>query len=88
MVLDATARANFLVWDLLEDRAAVIPVPNHVRDYGNVTLHVAKARGLGEHSMIKHIDARWPRLLEAIEAELTPGRSVLVCVTRILNTRL
>ena len=55
-------------------------MPNHVRDYGNVTLHVARARGLGKHSMIKHIDTRWPRLLEAIEAELTPGRSVLVCM--------
>jgi hypothetical protein len=79
VVLDATARANFL-WDLFEDRAAIIPVPGHVRDYSNVTLHVARATGLGKHSMVKNIGTRCPRLLAALEAELGADRSVFMCM--------
>jgi hypothetical protein len=79
VVLDATARANFL-WDLFEDRAAIIPVPNRVRDYSNVVLHVARAAGLGKHSMVKNINQRCPRVLTALEAEIGPERSVFMCM--------
>jgi hypothetical protein len=79
VVLDATARANFL-WDLFEDRAAIIPVPNRVRDYSRVVLHVARGRALGKGSMSKHINQRCPRLLNALEAELGADRSVFLCM--------
>jgi acetyl-CoA carboxylase carboxyl transferase subunit alpha len=36
-----------------------------------VTLHVARATGLGKHSMVKNIGRRFPRVLAALEAELT-----------------
>jgi hypothetical protein len=79
VVLDATARANFL-WDLFEDKHERPAVPGRVRDYSNVTLHVARDTGLGKHSMVKHIDKRCPRLLQALEAEISPERSVFVCM--------
>jgi hypothetical protein len=56
VVLDATARANFL-WDLFQDRAATIPVPPHVPSYCNVTLHVARATGLGRQHDQEHEQA-------------------------------
>lgn len=77
VVLDATANSNFL-WDLLEGRACIIPTPPNVRDYSNVTLHVARASGLGKHSMIKRAQTRVPGVLSALEREIGPGRSVLM----------
>jgi hypothetical protein len=59
VVLDATASANFL-WELFEERHVRPTVPSHARSYGNVTLHLARASGLGKHSMIERIGERWP----------------------------
>jgi hypothetical protein len=79
VVLDATATQNFL-WDLLEDDAAIVPIASGARSYGNVTLHVTRARGVGKHSMKKHFPTRYPRLLEALEQELGSDRAVFMCV--------
>jgi hypothetical protein len=80
VVLDATARESFL-WDLMEDRAQIIPVPGNVRDYSNVTVHVARtSSGLGKHSMAKNIKTRCPRLLSELETILGPERSVFLCM--------
>jgi hypothetical protein len=80
VVLDATARESFL-WDLMEDRAQISPVPPNVRDYSNVTLHVARTTaGLGKHAMVKSIHTRCPRLLSELEAVLGPERSVFLCL--------
>lgn len=79
VVLDATANANFL-WDLLGTRSQTIPTPPKARNYENVTLHVARASGLGKHSMIKASKARLPRLLAALEKELGSERSVFLCM--------
>lgn len=79
VVLDATASQNFL-WTLLEDRASIVPVPDGARNYENVTLHVARASGVGKHAMRKNFATRYPRLLEALEAELGTGRSVFMCI--------
>jgi hypothetical protein len=79
VVLDATARANFL-WDLFEDRHVRPPVPVHARDYSNVTLHLARATGLGKYSMVERIKERLPRLKPALERELGPERSVFMCM--------
>ena len=45
VVLDATARADFL-WDLFEDHHQCVATPSRVRDYSNVRLHVARASHL------------------------------------------
>lgn len=78
VVLDATARSNFL-WDLFEEDHVRPPVPSHARNYSNATLHVARASGLGKHNMVARIDERWPRLQRALEAELGSDRSVFMC---------
>ena len=79
VVLDATANANFL-WDLFGPKAQIVPTPSKVRDYSTVTLHIARATGLGKHSMVRSIKARFPRLLHALEKELGSDRSVFLCL--------
>lgn len=79
VVLDATANANFL-WDLFGTRAQIFPTPSKVRDYSTVTLHVARAKGLGKTTMVPNIKTRFPRLLHAIESELGSDRSVFLCM--------
>jgi hypothetical protein len=79
VVLDATASANFL-WDLFGHRAQIVPTPSKVRDYATVTLHVARATGVGKHTMIRSIKTRFPRLLHALEKEIGSDRSVFLCM--------
>jgi hypothetical protein len=79
VVLDATAQSNFL-WDLFEERHVRPPVPSHARNYVNATLHVARARGLGKHTMVARIAERWPRIQQAVETELGLDRSVFMCM--------
>lgn len=79
VVLDATANANFL-WDLFGPMAQIVPTPSKVRDYSTVTLHIARATGLGKTTMIPNIKTRFPRLLDALESEIGPDRSVFLCM--------
>ncbi|BBZ94527.1 hypothetical protein ACMA5K_27155 [Bradyrhizobium diazoefficiens] len=79
VVLDATASQNFL-WELFQGRAQIEPVCAGARNYRNVTLHVARAKGVGKTTMEKTFAARYARLLEALEAQLGSDRSVFVCV--------
>jgi hypothetical protein len=79
VVLDATARANFL-WDLFEERHIRPTVPGRARDYSSVRLHVARATGLGKNAMIERIKGRLPRVRQSIEAAVGPEHSVFMCV--------
>jgi hypothetical protein len=79
VVLDATARANFL-WDLFEEKHERPAVPSHARDYSSVTLHVARGGGLGKNTMIERIKDRLPRIKKGLEAAIDPERSVFICV--------
>lgn len=79
VVLDATARANFL-WDLFEEKHQRPVVPSHARDYSSVTLHVARGTGLGKNAMTERIKERLPHFKRAIEAAIGPERSVFLCV--------
>lgn len=79
VVLDATARANFL-WDLFEERHERPVVPGHARDYSSVRLHVARGTGLGKNAMSQRIKDRLPRIKSALEEAIEPGRSVFMCV--------
>lgn len=79
VVLDATASSNFL-WDLFESRADIVLTPGHTRDYSNVTLHVARASGVGKGTMREKIKTRFPRLLETLERDLSKDKSVFVCM--------
>jgi hypothetical protein len=79
VVLDATAHTNFM-WDLFGPRAAIVSTPLGVRDYSTVKLHVARASGLGKGSMIENAKTRIPRVLEALEREVSPESTVFMCM--------
>lgn len=79
VVLDATARANFL-WDLFEERHERPVVPAHARDYSSVRLHVARGSGLGKYAMTDRIRGRMPRIKKGLEEVIGPERSVFMCV--------
>jgi hypothetical protein len=79
VVLDATARANFL-WDLFEEKHERPVVPGNARDYSSVTLHVARGSGVGKNTMIERIRERLPRIKKGLEEAISPERSVFMCV--------
>jgi hypothetical protein len=81
VILDATAHSN-LLYELLESPAAyVVKVPGGIRDYGNVTLHVARtSAGLGKTKMKETKHQRLPRLAKELVEQIGPGHSVFLCV--------
>jgi hypothetical protein len=79
VVLDATANTNFM-WNLIGPKAEIVPTPSKVRDYSTVRLHVARALGLGKGAMIEKAKTRVPRVLQALESEVGPDRSVFMCI--------
>jgi len=83
VVLDATASQNFL-WKLLGGRTEIANVPDGTRNYANVTLHVARASGLGKTKMKERGKIRLPRLLADLEKMLSPDRKVLLCLHKHL----
>jgi len=86
VVLDATARQNFL-WRLLGDRARLAEIPEGTRNYANVILHVARARGLGKGKMTARGSVRIPRVLDDLERRLSGGdpRKVLLCLHKAVE---
>ncbi|SDO38954.1 hypothetical protein SAMN05216196_105148 [Lutimaribacter pacificus] len=78
VVMDATATQNFL-WRLFEKKALVYPVPADARSYQNVTLHVARSKGVGKGAMLEHHKDRIPRLIEDLEGRLSDDRKVFLC---------
>lgn len=79
VVLDATAGVD-LMYDLMEDRADIIPTPRGVRDYSNVTLHVARTERIGKTAMEELAAARFAALQQNLAQCLTPERQVLFVV--------
>lgn len=87
VVLDATAREDF-IYELMGDRAVIIPTPPGVRDYSSVTLHVARITGIGKGTMVERAKTRFPRLIEDLTKRLTPDRSVFFCVHKAVEHEL
>jgi hypothetical protein len=80
LLLDATARCN-VTYQLLRGGVMVAEVPPGVRDYGNVTLHVARSSsGLGKTKMEETKKTRLPRLVDNLAEELGLDRKVFLCV--------
>src|SRR6202022_4781367 len=80
VILDATAK-NDLLYELLKGRVSVAPIPDNVRDYSNLTLHVARtSSGLGKHVTDDTKHLRLPRLAKHLAEEIAPERSVFLCV--------
>jgi hypothetical protein len=88
VVLDATAGVD-LLYKLMEDRAIIIPAPPGVRDYGNVTLHVAWTKGgIGKAKMVEHAMVRFPRLIADLKQRLPRDRKVFFCVHQKVEHKL
>jgi hypothetical protein len=81
VVLDATAGVD-LMYQLMEDKADIIPTPPGVRDYGNVTLHVARSRSTGKTKMKELAARRFPQLQANLAERLSADRSVLFVVNK------
>lgn len=79
VVLDATAGVD-LMYQLMEDRADIIPTPPGVRDYSNVTLHVARTASIGKTKMEELAPKRFPQLQANLNERLSADRKVLFCV--------
>ena len=85
VVLDATAHTDF-VYQLMEDRARVVPTPPGVRDYSSVTFHVARtSAGIGKGAMVEKAKTRFPRLIEDLTQRIGPERSVFFCVHKAVE---
>lgn len=79
VIVDATAPYD-MMYLLLGSRAYIVPLPNGLRDYSNVTLHVARTTsGLGKHAMDEKKQHRLNRLAEEL-AERVRGRAIFLCV--------
>lgn len=87
VVLDATARQN-MIWELMEDRAERVAIPTKARQYGNVTLHLARTTGgLGKGTMRDRAVERFTRLAVELERHVGPAGKVLVaCHKDVLPT--
>jgi hypothetical protein len=82
VILDATADSN-LLYALLED-AVVVSVPGGIRDYSNVTLHVARTVvGLGKTKMKDTKHLRLPRLAKELAKEIGSNRKTFLCVHKL-----
>lgn len=79
VVLDATAGVD-LMYQLMEDRADIIPTPPGVRDYSNVTLHVARTASIGKTKMEEAAATRFPQVQANLTERLSADRKVLFCV--------
>lgn len=79
VVLDATAGVD-LLYELMEDRADIIPTPRGVRDYSNVTLHVARTERIGKTAMEELAVPRFAALQADLSQRLSEDRKVLFCV--------
>lgn len=78
IILDATA-ALYPGYGLLSPPAEVIYAPANVRNYDNVTLHVARGHKVGKGYMTENAEKLWPLYRAAIEAELPNNERMLVC---------
>jgi hypothetical protein len=80
LMLDATARSN-MTYELLGGGVIIAEVPPGIRNYENVTLHVARTTsGMGKTKMDKAKHTRMPRLAAELANELPKDSKVFLCV--------
>jgi hypothetical protein len=59
IILDATAAID-RTYELRPDLFHLVPAPQDVRRYDNVTLHVSSGHRLGKHHLAKNAQKEWP----------------------------
>ena len=85
LVLDATARSN-MTYELLGGGVMIAEVPSGIRNYDNVTLHVARtSSGMGKTKMEKAKYTRMPRLAAELAKELPKDSKVFLCVHKCVK---
>jgi hypothetical protein len=75
-VLDATANQQML-WQLLEDRAQLVPIPVGSRNYKNVKLFIATLRDTGKNATNEKAATRFPKILKYLQDNDGVNRKVL-----------
>jgi hypothetical protein len=75
-VLDATANQQML-WQLLEDRAQLVPTPVGSRNYKNVKLFIATLRDTGKNATNEKAATRFPKIMKYLQDNGGVNRKVL-----------
>lgn len=77
IILDATAGID-PVYQLMGDRVNVLPRPEGIRVYGNVTLHASTGHKVGKEYLARNAMQEWPSVIGEL-ADRLEGRATLVC---------
>jgi hypothetical protein len=78
IILDGTATLH-TGYSLLSPSVKVIGPSTDVRNYENVTLHVARGHNAGKGYLAKNASKLWTKYRDAMENELANDERVLVC---------
>jgi hypothetical protein len=81
VVLDATAGID-PTYELMGEQVHLLPRPEGIRSYRNVTLHVSHGHRVGKQALAQNAAREWPRICAELSGSLA-GKQVLVCVHKI-----
>jgi hypothetical protein len=84
VILDATASID-RAYDVLGDRVAIMPRPERIRSYKNVTVHVSRPHHVGKQYLAKHAATEWPTVVKQLNPRLSNQSDVLVVTQK--NTK-
>jgi hypothetical protein len=79
VILDATAGIDG-TYDVLGSRVTLIPRPEGIRSYSNVTLHVSQGHPVGKEHLKKNAEEFWPKVSANLSVKLSgTAKSLIVC---------
>lgn len=84
VILDATGGQN-IHWELLGSHCRLIPIPQNIREYSSVRMHVARVKGLGKETMNKHASPVANALMANLLDRVPKERKVLVITHKDLK---
>lgn len=87
VVLDATAQKHH-VYRLLSPFAEMVPIPECIRSYRNVRLHIREARFVGKEMLAKQDVSYFKDVIDREAELLGKDRSVLFCAHKIVEEKL
>jgi len=77
VVLDATASID-RTYELLGNRIAILPRPQQIRSYRNVTVHSSRPHHVGKEYLAKHAATEWPAVVQQLRTKLSHQSKTLV----------
>lgn len=81
VMLDATAGID-PTYELMGEKVHILPRPEGIRSYRNVTLHVSHGHRVGKQALAHNAAREWPRICAELSGFLA-GKQVLVCAHKI-----